>query len=183
MLYFAIQVRTSEEDDFIKRVVRSFEAEPRKLFAPKRILKEFKQGKTVTRARSVFPGYVFLETEELDFDTRWKIRRTRGFYRFLNETAHPTPLNDRDRALLLKFISFGKAADISKVAFDENDRIMVLDGPLKGLEGQIVKVDRRRGRAKVKLDMCEQGFLVDFGFEAVSKAAKGGTTDNGGTGT
>ncbi len=183
MIYYAIQVRSSDEEGFIARSVKSLRDDPRRFFAPKRVLKEFKNGKTVRQTRTVFPGYVFLETEELDSEIRWKIRRVRGFLRFLNDTANPTPLNDRDRQLLLKFISFGKAADISKVVFDEQERIVVLDGPLKGLEGQIVKVDRRRGRAKVKLDMCETGFLVDFGFEAVAKAAKGGDSDNGGSGT
>ena len=183
MLYYAIQVRSADEEAFIARSVKALKDDPRRFFAPKRILKEQKGGKTVRQARSVFPGYVFFETEELDLPTRWTIRRVRGFLRFLNDTANPTALNDRDRQLLLRFISFGKAADISKVVFDENERIVVLEGPLKGLEGQMVKVDRRRGRAKVKLDMCETGFLVDFGFEAVAKAAKGGESDNGGSGS
>ncbi len=183
MLYFAIQVQNAEEEAFITRALKSLAEDGRRFFAPKRILNEMKGGKTVKRMRCVFPGYVFLETDNLGEDLRWKLRRVRGFYRFLKDTAHPSPLNDRDKQLLLKFISFGKAADISRVTFDENERIMVLDGPLKGLEGQIVKVDRRRGRAKVKLDMCEQGFLVDFGFEAVAKVAKGGETDNGGSRT
>lgn len=183
MQYFAIQVRSAEEDAFIERAVRGLALGERRLFAPKRVLREHKGGKTVQRSRCVFPGYVFLETEELDHATRWALRRVRGFLRFLKETGDPSPLNDRDRQLLLRFISFGKAADISRVTFDENDRISVLDGPLKGLEGQIVKVDRRRGRAKVKLDLCEQGFLVDFGFEAVAKVAKGGEAGNVAAGT
>jgi len=183
MLYYAIQVRSADEEAFIARLLKVFPSDDRRLFAPKRILKEMRKGKAIPRARTVFPGYVFLETEELDSETRWSVRRTRGFLRFLNETSNPTPLDDRDRQLLLRFISFGKAADISKVTFDENERIVVLEGPLKGLEGQIVKVDRRRGRAKVKLDMCEQGFLVDFGFEAVTKVAKGEESENGGSGS
>ncbi len=45
-----------------------------------------------------------------------------------------------------------------------------MSGPLKELEGKIVKVDRRKGRAKVKLDMFEHAFLIDFGFEALENA-------------
>jgi transcriptional antiterminator NusG len=173
MLYYAIQVRTTNEDEFIRRVERTLGPEEGRFFAPKRALADRKRGKVVKKFHPVFPGYVFFETETLELDDRWKIRRVEGFYRFLKDNIHPLPLSDKDRQLLLRFISFGKTADISKVTFDENQRIVVLDGPLKGLEGNIVKVDRRRGRAKVSLDICEMGFLIDFGFEAVAKAARG----------
>jgi transcriptional antiterminator NusG len=183
MLYYAIQVRTTGEDEFIRRASRALRSETQRFFAPKRVLKEVKGGKPIKRYHPVFPGYVFFETEELEIEHRWKIRRVEGFYRFLNETSNPLPLSDNDRQLLLRFISFGKAADISKVTFDENQRIVVLDGPLKGLEGRIVKVDRRRGRAKVSLDICETGFLIDFGFEAVSKVARGPEATHDGKGS
>ena len=76
-------------------------------------------------------------------------------------------------------MSFGKVADISKVSFDADQRIVVLEGPLKGLEGLIVKVDMRKRRAKVRLDMCENSFLVDMGFEILDRSAKGPVNDDG----
>ena len=69
-------------------------------------------------------------------------------------------------------MSFGSAAKLSKVAFDENDRIKVIDGPMQGLEGQIVQVDKRKGRAKIKLDMFSDSFLIDLGFEVINPAVK-----------
>jgi transcriptional antiterminator NusG len=184
MHYYAIQVQTGDEDKFIRRadIILKIGPQPEvslNFFAPKRTLKEKKAGKQVSILRHVFPGYVFLETETLETESRWKIRRLRGFYRFLPDSVSPLPLVERDKSLLLRFISFGKSADISKVTFDENQRIVVLEGPLRGLEGSIVKVDKRRGRAKVKLDMCEVGFLIDLGFEVVAGVTKGGDSTNG----
>jgi len=174
MQYFAIQVKTTGEDDFIRRVpILSKKGEGR-LFTPKKAMSIRKRGITKREIITVFPGYVFLETEELSSDLRWTIRRTPGFFRFLKNSQHPTPLTDVDKRMLLHFISFGEYADTSKVTFDENERIVVHSGPLKGLEGKIVKVDRRKGRAKVALDMCETGFLIDLGFEAVERVTKGG---------
>jgi transcriptional antiterminator NusG len=183
MLYYAIQVRTSGEDVFLRRAGRLLRDGKGRFFTPKRVLKEMKAGRPQKRLHPVFPGYIFFETEALDPELRWKIRRVEGFYRFLSETSNPQPLADSDRQLLLRFISFGKAADISKVTFDENQRIVVLEGPLKGLEGLIVRVDRRRGRAKVKLDLCETGFMIDFGFEAVAKAQEASEASHVGTGS
>ncbi|MFW5689149.1 MAG: KOW motif-containing protein, partial [Spirochaetota bacterium] len=49
--------------------------------------------------------------------------------------------------------------------------IEVKEGPLAGLEGRIVKVDRRKQRAKVRLDLYQESFLVDFGFELLAPSA------------
>jgi transcriptional antiterminator NusG len=175
MHYFAIQVFTSQEEDFMRRAGRVALAEGLRLFVPKRVLSIRKGGKTRNLQVPVFPGYVFLESpeEEIEHDSRWSIRRMEGFIRFLKDSRKPSPLPEADRRILLHFISFGERADKSKVIFDDNDRIQVLEGPLKGLEGRITKVDRRRGRAKIRLDMCETGFLIDLGFEVVAKVAEG----------
>ncbi len=174
MLYYAVQVRSTEEDDFIRRILAKEEPPKGRFFAPKRLLPQRKAGKVTNKLLPVFPGYVFYETPSLDDADRWIIRRTAGFYRFLKTSLEPSPLSDNDKSILLHFISFGKYADISKVTFDENDRIVVIQGPLKGLEGKIVKADRRRGRAKVALDICSTGFLVDLGFLVVEKVTQGG---------
>lgn len=174
MQYFAIQVKTTEEDDFIRHATAKPAPPTGRFFAPKRLMEQRRGGKNFKRLLPVFPGYVFYETEELSPDDRWSIRRTEGFFRFLKTSLNPTPLSDSDKSVLLHFISFGKFADISKVTFDENDRIVVLEGPLKGLEGKIVRVDRRRGRAKIALDMCASAFLIDLGFAVVEKVPKGG---------
>ena len=175
MQYYAIQVLTRGEDDYKKRVaVASLD---RTVFIPKRMLPVRRKGKVKKELLPVFAGYVFIESEDIldDLDFYWLLRKTAGFIRFLRDNTAPMPLNDRERLLLRHFMSFGEYADTSKVTFNENDRIVVLSGPLKGLEGQIVKVNRRKGRAKVKLDLCETGFLIDLGFETVERVvSKGG---------
>jgi transcriptional antiterminator NusG len=175
MQYYAIHVMTRYEDDYQRHLAPSLEG--RKLFIPKRTLTVRKRGKNKRETLPVFPGYVFFESESIldELDFYWLLRKTPGFIRFLRDNISPTPLSERERLLLGHFMSFGESADTSKVTFDENDRIVVLAGPLKGLEGQIVKVNRRKGRAKVALDMCEAGYLIDLGFEVVERVkGKGG---------
>ena len=91
-----------------------------------------------------------------------------GFIRFLENNQNIRPLGGRDRELLLHFIRFGEVVERSTVTFDENRRIHVVNGPLKGLEGLIVKVDKRKGRAKIRLDMYKDSFLVDLGFDIIA---------------
>ena len=53
--------------------------------------------------------------------------------------------------------------------FDENDRIVVIEGPLKGFEGSIIKVDRRKHRAKIQVDFAGNAHTMDLSFEDIEK--------------
>jgi transcriptional antiterminator NusG len=77
------------------------------------------------------------------------------------------PLDRDDTELLNHFLSFGDVVGPSVVYFDEQKRIRVVSGPLRGMEGRIVKVDKRKGRARVKLDLYNESFQIDFGFQAL----------------
>ncbi len=172
MNYYALQVKTSSEDLFIKRVRMALGPVPAvelQLLFPKRKMHVRKAGVSKSQIEPVFPGYIFLETETLERPLYWAIRTTPGFFRFLPDNHDPKPLDGRDLSTLKHFTSFGEVADRSKVLFDENDRIQVVEGPLKGLEGKIVKVDKRKGRAKIKLDMYDESFLIDLAFEIIGQ--------------
>ncbi len=174
MNYYVVQVSTGKENLFVESGEKNeaeFEREYSIIF-PQRVLKIKKSGKFTEKKAAVFPGYVFIRSEEITPDTYHSVRKLKGFYRFLPNNQEPLPLKGKDLDILKHFISFGCVANISVAVFDENDRIQILDGPLKGLEGQIIKVDRRKGRAKVKLDMYQNSFAIDFGFTQLSQMGK-----------
>ncbi|HPE37357.1 MAG TPA: antiterminator LoaP [Spirochaetales bacterium] len=180
MEYFAIQVWTGKEDDFVRSLALAMGVGSG-AFVPKRALSIRRRGKILREERPLFPGYVFLpcDSDTFPVDKRWAIRSINHFLRFLPDSLAPRPIKEHDRAVLSHFISFGKCADTSKVIFDENERIVVLEGPLKGLEGLIVRVDKRKHRAKVRLDMCRDSFLVDLGFEVMERPVKGSVDSDG----
>jgi len=180
MLYYALQVRTHEEDAFVQRAQSSAEETEGRFLVPKRVL-DIRRGGTVKKNQlfTVFPGYVFFETDCDGKELFWHFHKIEGFYRMLRDNQNPTPLSSHDKELLMHFISFGERADKSKVTFDENDHIVIVEGPLKGLEGNIVKVDKRKGRAKVLLDLYESPFIIDLGFEEVGKTRRGDDSANG----
>jgi len=171
MNYFALQVKTRAEDIFIKRALATLSEGDYggiRLIFPRRKLPIRGKGVIRQELAPVFPGYIFLEAETFQPGLYWHLRTTNGFYRFLPENAEPKPLEGKDLSTLKHFVSFGEVAGSSIVRFDENDRIQVQEGPLKGLEGQIVKVDKRKGRAKIKLDLYDETFLVDLAFEVLT---------------
>jgi len=181
MVYYAAQVRTGKENEVGNLIGRRVDPALAGAFVPTRVLSIRKGGTTKKEERPVFPGYVFISSpdETLPADAYWIIKRVDGFGRFLPSNIDRKPLFGRDLELLSHFISFGRRADISKVSFDENDRIVVLEGPLKGLEGSIIRVDRRKGRVKVRLAMCTDSFAVDLGAEFVERLPRGSDDQHG----
>ena len=167
MPYFVIHIKTRSEKEFLERVELVFNEGEAAFFWLRRSLRIRRRGDWIETLAPIFPGYLFMEAQEISPELFLKIKPVPGFYRFLQSNESIEPLNESDQKLLLHFLSFGQIVEKSTVYFDEGSRIRVLSGPLKELEGKIVKVDRRKGRAKIKLDMFENSFLIDFGFEAL----------------
>ena len=173
MEYYAMQVKTRGEEKFIRLFRAQNPGITVPLYFPQRALDLRRGGKIIPSKLAIFPGYVFLELGEEDniYALQWAFRRTDGFYRFLRSNQNIMPLQNRDLELVLHFIKeVGPLAGKSKVYFDENSRIVVLSGPLSGLEGRIIKADKRKGRAKVKLDLYGDSFSIDLAFEVMEKA-------------
>ncbi|MCL2214223.1 MAG: antiterminator LoaP [Treponema sp.] len=170
MNYYAVQVKTRSEEKFIRLLRGSYPEITLPIHYLRRRLDIRKNGKLTTTVPAVFPGYLFIEAEDDNeiIQRQWEFRRTEGFFRFLKSNQAITPLSGRDLELVLHFINnAGPVAGRSRVYFNENSRIVVIDGPLSGLEGRIIKVDKRKGRAKIKLDLYNDSFSIDLAFEVI----------------
>ncbi|MCL2412115.1 MAG: antiterminator LoaP [Treponema sp.] len=174
MNYYAVQVKTRSELKFIQLYKAACKtSRPENMLNvhfPQRQLDIRKNGRVKPSKMAVFPGYIFLEAKD-DYEIKtcqWDFRRIEGFQRFLPSNLKISPLSNRDLELVLHFISHANPViGRSKVYFNEDSRIVVIEGPLSGLEGRIVKVDRRKGRVKIKLDIYDDSFMIDLAFEVI----------------
>ncbi len=171
MKYYAVQVKTKQEESYIKNVSFSLEnrINQQRFLFPKKRLKIRKQGKTSIQLLPLFPGYIFVETAAMDTQLFEIMRHTKNFYRFLPNNRDIQEIDGKDLELLKHFLQFGDIIDSSTVKYDENDRIVVISGPLQGLEGFITKVDRRKQRAKILIDFANENFTMDLAFELLEK--------------
>jgi transcriptional antiterminator NusG len=168
---YAAQVLTGQEERYIKRFRRLHITHDKKIeiYYPKRELEERKGGAVRRINKGIFTGYIFIRIEEEDIKEYQKeFRETEGFLKFLKANSDITPLRGRDKELIYRFISFPNAAvEISTVYFNEKDRIEVISGGLKGMEGDIVGVNRRKGRAKVRFTIFNEDVYVDFSIKEI----------------
>jgi transcription termination/antitermination protein NusG len=180
MDYYALQVKTGDEANVMRRIGFIDQAETFRLLCPTRTLRIRRRGKTVEVTKPVFGGYVFLSGEESPARIYLDLKRTEGIFRFLPSNVLMKPLADGDLAHLKHFMSFVKRSDISKVSFDANDRIVVHSGALKGYEGMIIRVDRRKGRARIRMAFCEGPMTLDLSFDVIEKRKDATEADDGG---
>ncbi len=171
-LIYLIQVITGKEHLYVRHYKRLADKyEPVTLLVPSRQLTHRRRGKSFQVTKPVFPGYVFLICDEtgIDPDTRTAIRRTPNFIRYMrNESGELIPLTPHDRELLIRLTATGETSRRSVVTFDKNNRVVPLSGPLKACEGTIIKIDRRKRRARVKFLLNDKRFLIDFEYEEIA---------------
>jgi transcriptional antiterminator NusG len=170
MPFYVLQVRTGGEEKYRRQAERLLAPGQGELYWPRRSLRVRRAGIWRKTVAPIFPGYLFLRVDNLSSALFRELKRLPGFTRFLRDNSDVEPLGERDLAILQHFLSFGEVVHPSRVRFDADRRIQVLDGPLKALEGRIVSVDRRKRRARVRLELYENSFLIDFGFEDIAPA-------------
>ncbi|MEX2445466.1 MAG: antiterminator LoaP [Alkalispirochaeta sp.] len=170
--FYVFQILTGEEQRFITLAHNALlrnQLEDTRVWWPRRKLTIRRRGRRIRTVAPLFPGYLVIEAPMIDALRLRTLRNCTGFVRFLKTNQDIRPLDGEDLELVRHFLSFGEIVEHSKVTFDVNNRIVVQEGPLKGLEGRIVKVDKRKGRAKIQLDMYDNSFRIDLGFEVIAE--------------
>lgn len=162
--WYVIHVLTGKELD-VKDVLQK---EGFKSLVPRRNLRERKNGKWREVERLLFPGYVFVSVEMTE-NNYYFISGIPGVIDILRgASSSPEPVPFDEMQVIFRLTRNGDMVGISDVLFD-GDSVKVLSGPLQGYEGLIVKVDKRRFRAKVKFLLAGLEKFVELGINAISK--------------
>lgn len=168
MEIYVLQVKTGYENHFLLAAAKMPVKLSGDLSFPRRKLPIRKAGKESVQEVPFYGGYLFYQCENLSLEDRTSLKRISGFNRFLPSNDHALPLPREEKEIMFKLIYGGGLIEISQVIFNEEGKIVVKEGPLKGYEGKIIKVDRRKRRAKIKLDLYKESYLIDFGFELLN---------------
>ncbi len=170
MSCFVIQVSSGQEMESRRLLEKSGVFKEKSLFFPQRKLLVRRMGRISVKKAPVFPGYLFFQTEAITFEHILVVKKTPKVFRFLKMDGEIQALSPEEERQISPFLGKGEIAGISKVVFEENQKIRILQGPFKDQEGRIVKINLRKQRMKVRLSLYKEAFLVDFGFEIVENA-------------
>ena len=123
---------------------------------------EVKNGVKKTVQRKLFPGYVLLNMDMND-DTWYVVRNTRGVTGFVGPGSKPVPLTEAEMKPL------GIKSENISVDFTEGDSIAVVAGVWKDTVGVVQKMDHNKQTATINVELFGRETPVEISFAEVRK--------------
>ena len=123
---------------------------------------EVKNGVKKTVQRKLFPGYVLLNMDMND-DTWYVVRNTRGVTGFVGPGSKPVPLTEAEMKPL------GIKTESISVDFGEGDSIAVVAGVWKDTVGVVQKIDHGKQTATINVELFGRETPVEISFAEVRK--------------
>lgn len=130
---------------------------------------EVKDGVQKEKKKKMFPGYILVEMVMSD-EAWYIVRNTPGVTGFIGSSgkgAKPAPLlpQEIDRVLA----NMGMSRIDAESEMKKGDKVSIIDGPFKGMEGVIDSVDLENKRLNVLIDLFGQETPVEVELFQVSK--------------
>lgn len=164
--WYALFVSTGQEEKTKKIIQNRFK--DIKAIVPKREIRQRKAGKWYIEINKLFPGYVLLNGK-LSIEDYYKIKELPISSSFLRDEEGLLEIDKKELKLLNILINKDCENIGISTAYKENQKVKILEGPLVGLEGNIESIDKRKGRAKVKIDFLGETRIIQLGIEFIDK--------------
>lgn len=167
-MWYVIQTLGGEEEktaDMIRKKIPSYYIE--ECFVPKRErLKKF-HGYWNKVEEVLFRGYVFVVSDEPG-KLYQELKRVPKLTKILGrEDSYFISLNEEEESLVRGIGDAKHKTSISKIKFIEGKKICVIDGPLKGYVGNVIKVNLHKREVVVKVNFMGRETELFMGIEMV----------------
>ncbi len=167
-MWYVMQVNTGKEKTIMTQCQNQIPKEViEKVFIPMYAQQVRFRGKWIKRTRILFPGYVFIATENLAAAVL-KLKSIVGMTKLIGTGTEILPVKKEEEELLLRLGGEELVVDASE-GFIVGTKVEVTEGPLKGFESHIRKIDRHRRKAWIEIEMFGIERLIEVGLEIVSK--------------
>lgn len=167
-MWYVIQVMTGEEKDTItmcKAIVQ--ESDLYEFFIPEAERKKRVKGKWYKIRKPMFPGYVFISTENIE-ELYEQLRNVPKLTKVLQTDHTITPISQSEENLINRLTNKQHIAEIS-VGYIEGDKLIISEGPMMGMEAMVKKIDRHKRIAVLSVTMFGNSTDVTMGLEVLHK--------------
>lgn len=137
-------------------------------FSPRIVQRKWIKGACFEEERPYLPGYVFVYARE-PIEEFQEINRIDGVARWLGERGEGFRLQGDDRRFAEMLHDHGGVIGIMKV-YQEGDRVRLADeNMLGGFEAEIIRLDRRKGRAQLQYNFDGNCYKIWVGYELIGE--------------
>ena len=123
---------------------------------------ELKNGAKKQVQKKMFPGYVLINMEMND-DTWYVVRNTRGVTGFVGPGSKPVPLTEAEMRPL------GIKSEEVVVDFEEGDTVTVIGGVWKDTVGVIQNMNHNKQIVTINVDLFGRETPVEISFAEIKK--------------
>ena len=125
------------------------------------------KGEWIMREYLLFPSYVFFETDDPS-DLRIRLKKIPEMTKILKTGDEFTPLYPEEEAHLRKLGGDNHFASYSEGILI-GDKLEVLDGAMKGFEGNVKKIDRHHRSVIIEVNLMGRPIEVELGLSVIKK--------------
>lgn len=166
--YYCIWVKTGFENKVIEDLQPLFDSVPEEQNGKLHCIgKQMRLRNGKEYIDPLIPGYIFWETENIS--RIQDIKKEEGFIDFLPNKNGIKPLSAKDTELVSSFLKYGSVIPIINVRFDVNDRIVIVDGLFKGMEGFISDVNRSNKRINFEVTLMDGKRILSLSYQELQK--------------
>lgn len=162
--WYALFVTTGKEEQ-VKGYIAQYMDDTLRAVVPKRRLKERKDGIWKEQIRTLFPGYVLVQGY-IGVEEYYGIKRIPRIIKLLKSEYDPLKIEPEEMRTLSRLIGGSDMIGYSR-GFIKDGKVIVTEGPLVSLEGHIVDINRRKGRAKVQISFMGEPRVVELGLTMI----------------
>lgn len=137
------------------------------IFVPTYITKVHFKKEWHDREKVLFPGYVFIDTKQID-EIYKQLKKLTIFTKLLSNADEISPIYPEEQKYLESLMNAEKRIGFSE-GFLYGDKVCILQGPLRNFAGSIYKVDRHRRIAYLKVNLFGRQTPVEVGFGAIKR--------------
>lgn len=167
-MWYVVQVRTGTEESIKIQCERTVpDSILERCFIPYYEERRRRRGSWTTIKRILFPGYVFVTTEDIE-ELYQQLKHVLGLTKILGSGEVIVPLSDDEVNLMKRLGGEEQLVGMSE-GIIEGGQVRIYDGPLQGMEGHVKKIDRHKRKAWLEIKMFGRMQMVQAGLEIVEK--------------
>ncbi|MDY5583332.1 MAG: transcription termination/antitermination protein NusG [Candidatus Merdousia sp.] len=180
--WYAVQTRSNMEKKAVETLKHMIDVEDMgayiskdDILMPEERVSEIKNGNKVSRARKLYPGYIFVRVKLFDenenfLEKPWYfVRGINGVINFMGG-ERPVPLRQTEVDRIFAQMAQSEGTERPKISFNVGESVKIHEGPFLGLTGVIEEVDAERGKLKVSVSIFGRFTPVELEYSQVSRA-------------
>jgi len=137
------------------------------VLAPKLRLRKYKNGRFINVIEQMFPGYIFVKfhpVEEFHL-----VKYTRGVKTIVHFGNKIVPIHDDIINFIRSKLENG-IAEVEKKKFNKGDKVIIKEGPFKGLSGIFEKELEGKERVLILLDSVKFSLTMEIDNDLIANA-------------